>query len=118
MSEFVALQRQLADLTLAQCLTISTESQVDILRSVAASKTCLLLAQDEDRDTVWLAKRYAARKACPDGTSALAVAAAADAAAALVVRDLLDPDDYDVLTRPVRLAGIVVHPDDKEVHDE
>ena len=51
-----------------------------------------------DRAGAWAADRYAARYAASDAASAAAVA--------LVVRDLISPEQFDVLTAPMRAAGV------------
>ena len=39
--------------------------------------------------------------------------AAWDAAGALTVRDLISQEHYDSLTRPLRIVGVTIHPDDE-----
>ena len=68
-------------------------------------------------DAARVAARDAARAAARAATQAATQAAAEDAARALCVRDLIGQhgfaqQHYDTLTRPMRLAGVVVHPDD------
>ena len=83
----------------------------------AARISALGAARDVARDATWSAVRATVR----DATEAAAWAAgwaAAWAAAALVVRDLISAEHYDELTRVVRAAGFVVHPDDEPLSDE
>ena len=54
----------------------------------------------------WRASRHAAWDAAWDAAGAAAWYAAWDAAGALVVRDLISTDHFDVLTAPMRAAGI------------
>ena len=79
------------------------------------------------RPSLWKQKGHgeaeapAVRATVRDATEAAAWAAgwaAAWAAAALVVRDLISAEHYDELTRVVRDAGFVVHPDDEPLSDE
>ena len=72
------------------------------------TKTQWNAARDAARDAAWAAARIAAG------------VAAGDAAMALTVRDLIGQHGftqahYDTLTRPLRAAGVVVHPDDAEI---
>ena len=59
-------------------------------------------AWDADRAGAWVADRYAARYAARYAVRY----AARDAALALVVRDLISPEQFDVLTAPMRAAGV------------
>lgn len=71
---------------------------------IAASCVCAELAWEAAGDAAW--------------------SAAGDAADALVARDLITPDGpwdqaaYDLLTGPLRKAGITVHPDDPALEDQ
>jgi hypothetical protein len=76
-----------------------------------ASRAARRAARRATRYAAWYAAWYAARDAAPF---------AEDAATALVVRDLISPDDftqehYDVLTGPWRQVIGPIHPDDDEV---
>jgi hypothetical protein len=113
--DFTVFIRQLRDIDAAEGLVIGSAyiASDDAVRLRAVKETARL-SQELGRVTSWLSARYAARMSYYGRKKWIASVpeALADAAAAFIVRDLLDPDDYDVLTRPVRLAGIVVHPDD------
>ena len=67
----------------------------------AALAAALDEAWDEARVAARVAAWYAAR-----GASWFAARAAAWAAEALVVRDLITPEQFDVLTAPMRAAGV------------
>lgn len=73
--------------------------------SVAALDAALDAASDAARDAAREAWRDAARLAALF-TARGAEWAAADAADALVVRDLIRPEDFAILTAPMRAAGI------------
>ena len=102
-------------------LAAATPDQWDVARDaawtaprVSARNAARDAARNAARDTAW----YAARDAARNVARAVAwddAGAAALAAVALVVRDLISTEHYDALTRPMRLAGITVHPDDPEV---
>lgn len=72
------------------------------------------------RDAAWAAAWDAARAAAGDAARVAAWAAAWAAvrdaawyaAMALTVRDLISTEHYLTLTRPLRLTGVTVHPDD------
>ena len=106
-------------------LSAMTPDQWDAARAsawtaprVAARDAARTAARIAARDTDWYAARDAARDATQDAAWDDAwddAGAAALAAVALVVRDLISTEHYDTLTRPMRLAGITVHPDDPEV---
>ena len=69
------------------------------------------------RGAAWAAARGAARGAAWDATDA-ALAAAWDAAGALVVRDILTTEDYDTLTRAWRTTIGPLHPDDPDMRGD
>lgn len=102
-----------------------TPKQMGVVRAAGAAG---LAAWDAAWDAA-CAAAYAAAARDAAGAAAYAAADAAGAAAwdaayaaawALVLRDLIGQHGftqahYDTLTRPLRLAGVTVHPDDAEV---
>lgn len=93
------------------------EAVVSLVRQVAQmTPAARAAAWDAAGDATW----DAAWDAAGDAAGAVVGDAAGDAAGALVVRDLIgqrefSQDHYDTLMRPLRLAGITVHPDDAAV---
>jgi hypothetical protein len=83
----------------------------DAAWNAAAWSAALAAARDATRTAAWAAAGDAAR----DAARAAARSAAAWAAAALVVRDVLTPENYDTLTLPWRRAVGPIHPDDPPV---
>ena len=110
---------------------------VTTTRWAAARDAARIAARDVARIAAWIAAGDAARHAAGaaaariaarDASGAAARIASGDASGAaarisawtLVVRDLIGQhgftqDHYDTLTRPLRAAGVVVHPDDAEI---
>ena len=74
-------------------------------------------ARDVTRDAAWAAA-WTADWRVAEAAAWTVAWAVAWAAAALVVRDLISAEHYDELTRVVRAAGFVVHPDDEPLSDE
>ena len=78
----------------------------------AARDAAWYAARAAARDAAWDAAWYAARDAAWYAARTAAWDAAWDAAMALTVRDLISTEHYLTLTRPLRLTGVTVHPDD------
>ena len=86
----------------------------DAARGDAARAAAWDAARAAAWDTAWDTARAAAWDTAWD--TADAARAAADAAAGLLVRDLISTEEYDALTMPVRRVLGPIHPDDpKEV---
>ena len=85
---------------------------LDLLPTLTTTQwaAALVAARDAARDAAFDAARYAARVAAWDAAfnaaSDAAFDAASDAALALLVRDLITTEQFDVLTAPMRAAGI------------
>ena len=84
--------------------------EVDELRHIAAWDAAAVAARVAAWDAAWDAARGAAWDAAWDAASV----AAWNAARALVVRDLLEQEHYDTLTRPWREMIGPIHPDDAD----
>jgi hypothetical protein len=110
--------RRLTDeevLELAQAWYAARDATRDATRDAAWHA-----ARHAIQDAAWYATRDAIRDAIRDATWDATWNATRDAAAALVVRDQISPDDftqehYDILTEPWRRAIGPIHPDDDEV---
>lgn len=76
-----------------------------------------LVARDAAWDAVWDAAGDAAQFAARDVTGVVARFAAGDAALALVVRDLISKEHYDLLTGPWAQVIGPAHPDDPTRED-
>ena len=87
-----------AFLELLPTLTSAQWSAARTAARVAALDAARVAALDAARYAAWSAASVAARDAARD--------AASDAALALLVRDLISTDHFDVLTAPMRAAGI------------
>jgi hypothetical protein len=72
----------------------------------AARAAAWYAARDAARAAAWGAAWYAAWDAVGDAAGAAAWAAARDATLALMVRDLISPEHFDLLTKPWRDAGL------------
>lgn len=74
-------------------------------------------ALDAAWDAAWDAARDVADDAAWDAVRSAADYPVRDAALALLVRDLISEDDYDLLTRPWRQAIGPIHSDDIDIKE-
>lgn len=97
--ELAAYLAVLPTLTEEQWERVASQGASQYAARVAAWGAAWEAERDAERDAAWDAARDAAQDAWVAG-------GAAWAACAIVVRDLITPDQFDTLTAPMRAAGV------------
>ena len=97
-------------------LTVDESEKLDAA-GVAAGDAAWVAAENAARDAAWNAARDAAWNAVENAVRVAARYAAGDAALALVVRDIITKEHYDLLTGPWAQAIGSAHPDDPTRED-